>query len=732
MKKTLIIAEKPSAAKKIAEAIADKKVTVKIQDKIKYYTVKNKDKEILVVCAVGHLYVLREINKKGWTYPVFDIGWVESYKASKKAEFTKSYLLLIEQLAKECDEFYLGTDKDLEGELIGYNILRFACKQKDAKRMEFSTMTKEDLLNAFDNPKPHVDFPLFESGETRHYLDFFYGISLSRALTLSIKKAGSFKLMSIGRVQGPTLDILAKKELEIKKFKPEPFWEIELITDKLSAFHKRGQIKDKKEAQEILKKTNNKPAIIESIKKTKKIQKPPYPFDLTSLQLESYKKLGFTPKQTLQLAQNLYIKGFISYPRTSSQKLPLSLGYKKILDKLSKQEKFSKLVKLLPEKLTPNEGPKSDTAHPAIFVTGEIGKLKPQEERLYDLIAHRFLATFGPDAVRETMSVDIDVNKEPFATSGTRTIEPGWHVLYGRFAKFEEQTLPDLKEKKELKVKEIKLHEKETQPPKRFTQASIIKELESKGLGTKATRSLILDTLYERNYVQERSIEVTDLGLKTVQTLKKYVPEILDEELTKHFEEELEQIQLKQKKPENILEEAKQFLTKSLNHFKESELKIGKELLEANRETQAQASLIGKCPNCEEGLLNLRRGRFGLFVSCDKYEKCGTTFSIPKGALIKSTKEVCGHCQHPKILIIKQGKRPMEICINKECPSKKSEIKLDKNKKCPKCGSELVIRKSIYASFVGCSTYPKCRYVEYANNNKIKQKAEPRHSRSQT
>ncbi|MEK6952670.1 MAG: DNA topoisomerase, partial [Nanoarchaeota archaeon] len=275
----------------------------------------------------------------------------------------------------------------------------------------------------------------------------------------------------------------------------------------------------------------------------------------------------------------------------------------------------------------------------------------------------------------------------------------------------------------ELKVKEIKLHEKETQPPKRFTQASIIKELESKGLGTKATRSLILDTLYERNYIQERSIEVTDLGLKTVQTLKKYVPEILDEELTKHFEEELEQIQLKQKKPENILEEAKQFLTKSLNHFKENELKIGKELLEANRETQAQTSLIGKCPNCEDGILSLRRGRFGLFISCDKYEKCGTTFSIPKGALIKSTKEVCSHCQHPKILVIKQGKRPMEICINKECPSKKSEIKLDKKKKCPTCGSELVIRKSIYNAFIGCSTYPKCRYVEYVNNNKIKQKA---------
>src|SRR3989344_7465032 len=331
---TLIITEKPSQAKKIAESLADGKLTQKkYQNTVNYYEITHDKESIIVVCAVGHLYNLDEIKKQGWTYPVFNIEWKEAHEISKSSKFTKKYLDAIKALAKTSNKFVVACDLDLEGELIGYNILRFACKQKDAKRMEFSTMTKEDLLNAFDNPKPHVDFPLFESGETRHYLDFFYGISLSRALTLSIKKAGSFKLMSIGRVQGPTLDILAKKELEIKKFKPEPFWEIELITDKLSAFHKRGQIKDKKEAQEILKKTNNKPAIIESIKKTKKIQKPPYPFDLTSLQLESYKKLGFTPKQTLQLAQNLYIKGFISYPRTSSQKLPLSLGYKKILDK---------------------------------------------------------------------------------------------------------------------------------------------------------------------------------------------------------------------------------------------------------------------------------------------------------------------------------------------------------------------------------------------------------------
>ncbi len=723
MKHLLIIAEKPSAAKKIAEALAEKKIIKKSIEKVSYYEIKRDNKKIIVASAVGHLFGLKA-KSKGGGYPDFSYDWIPAYKISKKAEFTKKYLDVLNVLVKEADDFINSCDLDIEGETIFNLILEKVIKRNDAKRMKFSTMTKEDLVTSYENLSQHIEFGLADAGRTRHSLDWIWGINLSRALTLSFKKAGSFKLMSVGRVQGPTLAILSQRELEIKKFKPEPFWEIELITDKLNAWHKKGKFKDKKEAQDIIKRTKGKPAIVSSIKRTKTIQKPPFPFDLTSLQIEAYKKLGFTPKQTLQLAQNLYISGYISYPRTSSQKLPPSIEYKKILEKLSKQSKFSKLVKLLSEKLIPNDGPKTDSAHPAIFVTGEIGKLRSQEEKLYDLIAHRFLATFGPNAIRETMSVEINADEEIFTTSGTRTLEPGWHVLYGRFAKFEELTLPNLKENQELKVKEIKLHEKETQPPKRYTQASIIKELESRGLGTKATRSMILDTLYQRSYVQDQSIEVTDLGLRTVQTLKRYVSEILDEQLTRHFEEELEQIQNKQKKPSEVLEEAKKVLTKSLEHFRENELKIGKELLEANRETQAQTSLIGKCPNCKEGLLSIRRGKFGRFVACDSYPDCKTTFSIPNSALVRSAKKECPHCSHPMILIIQAGKRPRELCLNPECKSKKIDDNiLKQKKKCPNCGKELIVKKGIYGGFFACPNYPKCKHAEsLVSNNKINPK----------
>ncbi len=720
----LLISEKPTSAKKIAEALAEGKVIKHTKDKVNYYEIAHNNKKIIVASAVGHLFGLKS-TEKGWTYPIFNYEWKRVDQISKTAAFAKKYIDLLESLSKNAGDITICTDFDVEGEVIGLNIVRFIAKRKDAKRMKFSTLTQEELQEAYKNASPNLIWPQAEAGETRHSLDWLVGINISRALSLSIKAADSFKIMSAGRVQGPTLNLLTQREKEIKKFVSEPFWLVELQTDKLNAWHKQDKFWKKREAESIIKKLTNKTPRIQEIKTTIKKQAPPTPFDLTSLQIESYRQFRITPKQTLQIAQNLYTKGYISYPRTSSQKLPPSLGYTKILTKLSKQEQYAALVKILPKNLKPNEGKKSDPAHPAIYPTGEIGKLTERDAKLYDLIVHRFLATFGTIAKRETMSIMIDVDNETFVTSGTRTIEKGWHVLYGKYAKFSEEELPNLEKDQILENKGIILHAKETQPPKRYTQASIIKELEEKSLGTKATRAQIVDSLYQRDYIIEKSIEVTDLGLKTNDTLKKYVPEILDEALTRQFEEEMEQIREGKKKKEEILKKAIKFVNDFSIHFKENEKHIGKELLEAIKETRTQASLVGKCPNCKEGLLNLVKGKFGIFVSCDHYETCGTTFSIPKGALVRVTKQICDSCQYPKISIIKQGKRPIELCINKECSTKKSDIVLEKNKICPECKGKLVIRKSIYNSFIGCENYPKCKYIEN-NNNKKREKLQPK------
>ena len=285
--------------------------------------------------------------------------------------------------------------------------------------------------------------------------------------------------------------------------------------------------------------------------------------------------------------------------------------------------------------------------------------------------------------------------------------------------RLEEITLPKVAEGDSLSIKKIELQAKETSPPKRYTPASIIKELEKRGLGTKSTRAQIVDTLFQRNYVTGGgSIEVTEIGMKTEELLERHMPKIVDDQLTSHFEAEMDEIREDKKQPKEVLEEARQVLTTVLAEFKHHEQAIGEELGTALADTWIKESTVGKCPNCDKGTLVIKRGRFGRFVACDQYPDCKTTFALPSNALTKVSEKACEQCQHPMILVIRKGKRPQELCINQACPSKKMEMTkkqasdLD-TKACPKCGEgKLTLRKSIYGEFIGCSRYPKCRYTQ--------------------
>jgi len=714
----LIITEKPAASKKIAQALADKTPKEVYMKQVPYYKLTHKGKQIIVACAVGHLYGLAEKDKK-WTYPAFDIEWKPIHETQKTAKFSKKYLDAIKKLAKEAKEFTVATDYDIEGETIGLNIIRYICKQKDAARMKFSTLTKPDLIEAYENKSPHLDWGQANAGETRHVLDWFYGINTSRALTTAIKTAGFFKIMSTGRVQGPALKLIVDKEKEIKAFKPEPYWQIELIgeADKktIDAWHVEDKFWVKQKAEKTYKKIKSeKKATITSVEKKQFNQAPPNPFDLTALQIEAYRTLRISPKITLSIAQDLYTSGYISYPRTSSQKLPAKIGYKKIITALSKNPNYQNETKILLAKpqLKPNEGKKTDPAHPAIYPTGIHPKeLNKEQANIYDLIVRRFLATFGDPALRQTMNIKIDCKEEPFIAKGTTTIEPGWHLLYGRFVMLKEEELPPVKESQIIDVKKIILHSKQTQPPKRYTEASIIKELEKKMLGTKSTRAQIIDTLYQRNYVSGKKIQATGLGIATIETLEKHNPDIIDEALTRHFEIEMEEIRQQRKKEQDVIDEAKQVLTKITDKFKKQEKAIGQELVKAQKETHKEMRTLGKCPTCGKGDLVIKRGKFGQFAACSKYPECKTTFSLPSGVLIKPTKNLCKECNHPMLQIIRKGKRPQEVCINPECPLKKvAEQKIEK--KCPKCGKPLVVKSSVYGKFLACSGYPECKYTE--------------------
>ncbi len=675
----LLIAEKPDAALKIATALADDKVTKENNKKVPYYKIIHKGKRIFIGCAVGHLFGLKEVNGKGWTYPVFNFDWVPTYEINKEAKYTKDYIETLKKLAKQADEFTICCDFDDEGTVIGLNIIKYICKKEDANRMKFSTLTKKELINSYENKLKTLDWGNANAGIVRHSLDWLHGINLSRALTLAVKNAkGGFKILSIGRVQGPTLNLIVEKEKEILAFKSKPYWQISLSFNYnnllLISWHKKNEFWDKKEAEKVLKNTKNKKAIISKITKSEIIQNPPTPFDLTTLQLEAYKTIGINPKETLALAQNLYINSLISYPRTSSQQIPESIDLREILTKLLNSDYSNLVEELLKKQLKPNNGKKTDPAHPAIIPTGEIPeKLTEKESKLYDLIIRRTLSTLAEPAKRESLQIEINCNNEIFLLNGIKTTYQGWHKYYGHFLMLKEIELPEFKEKQEIKNPKIEIHEKETQPPRRYTPASLVKELEKKSLGTKSTRSNIIDTLYERQYIQEQSIQATHLGIKIIETLEKYSPEIIDEELTRHFEKETDLIQQDKKTKEDVIEENKKILIKVLEKFKKNELNIGKELAEANRITRDKANFVGKCPKCKEGNLRIlyNKNNKSYFVACNKYPDCKTTFSMPKYALPKPNEENCKECSYPRLKMIRKGKRPYDFCINPECPSRK-------------------------------------------------------------
>ncbi len=681
----LILTEKPKASLKIATALSDGKIIKHSYKKVPYYEITYKGNKIIVACAVGHLFSLTEAKKSN-QYPVEEVKWIESYRVSAGSKFTKNYVDLLKKLRKEVESFCVACDYDLEGSTIGANIMRLIFKKEDGKRMKFSTLTKSELIKSYEHANKHLDFKQVDAGYVRHELDFRYGISGSRALTNSIKNAtNQYKVMSTGRVQGPTLKIIVEREKEIQSFKPVPYWQIQLLglakRKKIEAWHKEDKFWDKKKADNVIRNTKGKKATVKETKRTKFKQFPPNPFDLTSLQLEAYKLFKIPPSQTLKLAQSLYLMGLISYPRTSSQQLPESIDYKNILKNLSKQYEYKDLCDiLLKTKLSPNNGKKHDPAHPALFATGELPeKLDEGESKIYDLIVRRTLSTFAPVAIRETMQITIEINKELFIAKGTRTIDPGWHIFYGKYAKFEEQALPDVKEGEEIKVKSISLLDKETQPPKRFTPASIIKKMESLGLGTKATRSQIVETLYNRNYIRETKIEATSLGIKTIETLEKYVPEIIDVKLTEHFEKEMQDVREGKRKKEQVLTEAKETLVRIFKRFKKNELKIGRSLSGANIKTREEQTIVGKCNKCEGKLrVMYSKKHKQYFIACNNYPKCKNTFSLTTG-LPKPSNKICKECSYPTVNIIRKGKRPFEYCINKECPAKKRwiEEKLD-------------------------------------------------------
>ncbi|HEX2557012.1 MAG TPA: DNA topoisomerase, partial [Nitrososphaera sp.] len=332
---TLVVCEKPDAARRIAQALGSPAETR--PGGISVFDVTSGNHHYKVCTALGHLYGLADATKNRSVYPVLDLEWAPVTENPRAARAIK----VISDLAKNASGFVHACDYDQEGEVIGHSILQYACNGKygQALRAKFSTLTDDEIKESFANlARPNGG--LAEAGRSRHMLDFIYGVNLSRALAKSFKTTNRYRNLSIGRVQGPTLAFAVDRELEIRLHVPDPYWTIAgrfAKGDQLfDARYEKLKVETLAEAKSIVSACTGKDGAVSNVSSKKVVLRPPTPFNIGDLQREAYRLFKVSPGYTLSIAEKLYLRALISYPRTSSQKLPQSIGYGKIISGLSR------------------------------------------------------------------------------------------------------------------------------------------------------------------------------------------------------------------------------------------------------------------------------------------------------------------------------------------------------------------------------------------------------------
>jgi len=684
-KYTLIITEKPDAAKRIAQALDTQGKPKLFNIKGVPYFVAQRDTKILVVPSIGHLYTIVHERGKKNHYPVFNYKWVPRHLTERKAKNIQNWIEAFSTLSRDADKFISACDFDIEGSLIGYFILKYACgKNEDsAKRMKFSTLMKNELEQAYDEPLSHLDFNLIDSGRTRHEVDWLYGINLSRALTFAARNwSGRYSTLSTGRVQGPTLKFLAERERAIVNFVPKRYWKIiaeaEILNSVVDIEYETKRIETSMAADAIVKSCMNKIGEIVKINYKTFHKKPPVPFDIGSLQRETYNLFGYSPRQTLAIAQHLYLDALISYPRTSSQKLPAIIGYRTIFRSLKRQSGYNKLALKLLEKevLKPREGKQEDSAHPAIYPTGKLPE-KPMgtpHKRVWDIIVRRFMAVFGDVALKQSFKAVLKVNGYTYFLREIRIIKEGWMVYFAPYIRSEELKLPPIKEGDRVLLKNVIKEEKFTCPLPRYNPSTLLKKMEECGIGTKATRADIIQTLYNRGYVNNEQIAVTKLGFKIIEILSKYAPIVVSAQLTKDLECKMEQIKNGILNRDEVIEEVVKQLKSQLEHFKEHEKSIGEALSKATKRIQTQSQIVGKCPTCETGdlIIICSKKTKKRFIGCSNYFNgiCKTSFPLPQRGTVKPIGNRCKICGWPQVLVSFRSRKPWTLCLNPNCTKK--------------------------------------------------------------
>jgi len=665
----LIICEKNISANRIAYILSGGKLKKNIYGKIPVYEFSKNGDDWKVIGLKGHIINLdfpSEYNNWNKTSPK-ELIEIEPVKKISN----KSIGSALKSLVDKNPFLIVATDFDREGELIGVEVIDLIKSYNeniaDIKRAKFSAITGYEIKNAFEN-LTEVDYNLSNAGETRQIIDLIWGAVLTRFISITSKRLGR-DFLSIGRVQSPTLTIMVDREKEIQNFVSKPYWKIiaDLKKEKVfQAVHEKEQFWDEGKANQVYEKIrkSKKATVLDVDKKTQK-ELPPSPFNTTTF-LQSASHLGVSASRAMVIAEDLYMSGLISYPRTDNTVYPPSLNIKNIFDKLSSSS-FSEETKFTIENKRPypTRGKKKTTDHPPIHPV-DIPKKNfssPSHKKIYELIVRRFLATFTKDAISETVEATFDISNEKFKSKGYRLIEPNWRKIYTYF-KENRKPIPDLSKKEEIDVSKMTLKEDKTKPPSRYTQGSLIAKMENLSLGTKSTRHEIINKLNLRKYITLSPFAPTPMGIAVVEALDDC--EVTKPRMTSTLEEDMDKISVGKKSLEETVKESRKMLTSVLKVLEKEKDKIKSSIQDASRKQDA----VGKCPKCGKEMVVRQSRRGKRFVGCSAYPECKNTYSLPQKGYIVFTDEPCKKCNSPVVKIISKGKRPWVLCLNSECSSK--------------------------------------------------------------
>ncbi|MDQ3571228.1 MAG: DNA topoisomerase I [Actinomycetota bacterium] len=695
----LIITEKNNSAAKIADILSAGSAKADAVYKVPFYTWTDDQGEQMAVGLKGHVM--------GVAFPEEYSNWQKTdlhdlIDADLVPEPTdKNVVKAVRKLAKEAHSVVIATDFDREGELIGHEALQQALESNpgivdgaidsrpQVRRARYSALTKDEIERAFSQ-LDDLSYDLAYAGAARQDIDLIWGATLTRAVSLATRRFGS-NFLSVGRVQSPTLGLVVERELERRAHVPKPFWEVfakfEHPDGSFDAHHATDKFWDEAEAEAALAGTTS-PGKVKEVTARKSSRKPPTPLNTTAFTTDCSNRLGITPAAAMRFAEDLYMDGFISYPRTDNTVYPASLDTRELVQQMVRIPEFAEGAFVLDGPMQPTRGKKETTDHPPIYPTQALhpGALDGPKRRVYELVVRRFIATFGPPMVVESTRADIQAGSESYFVRGSVVVDPGFARIY-TYARSADDEIPALAEGQELAIEGAPWSVgKETQPPPRIGQGKLIELMEERGLGTKATRADIIQKLYDRGYVFNNPPEPSETGIAMYKAFKEHVPRIATPEMTAELERDMDLIAAGEITKDEVLRISREMLHGTTKDMQGRSDDLAKVIWAGMDEDK----FLGECLVCKEAgrtqedgspnrlrVIDLKGGK--RFWGCEGYNRdepdhpdsCRNSGPLPgRGYELWRLEVSCSVCGKAPRLSVKAFRgRPWKLCLNDDCPT---------------------------------------------------------------